>query len=87
MLFYGTAWLIRGYLAFRSAYLPRLLGALMVVAGLGFVAKTVTQVLAPAYSSNLLLAPMFLNAVALAIWMLAKGVDRDKWDRADAAPD
>lgn len=87
MLFYGTAWLIRGYLTFRSTYLPRLLGALMVAAGLGFVAKTAAQVLAPAYSWDVLLAPMFLNAVALAIWMLAKGVDRDKWDRAVAASD
>jgi hypothetical protein len=82
MLFYGTAWILRGYLTFRSAYLPRLLGALMVAAGLGFVAKTITQVLAPAYSWAALLAPMFLNAVALTIWMLARGVDRREWERA-----
>ena len=86
MLFYGTAWIIRGYLTFRSGFLPRLLGALMVAAGLGFAAKTLTQVLAPAFSSNLLLAPMFANLVALVIWMLVKGVDRDKWNRAAAAP-
>lgn len=85
MLFYGTAWIIRGYLTFRSTYLPRWLGALMIAAGLGFVAKTATQVLAPALSSDLLLAPMFVNALLLAIWMLAKGVDRDKWERATAA--
>ncbi len=86
MLFYGTAWMLRGWLTFRSAYLPRWLGALMALAGLGFVAKTITQVLAPALSSNLLLAPMFVNALAVTIWMLAKGVDRDQWDRAAAAP-
>ena len=82
MLFYGTAWIIRGWLTWRSTYLPRFLGAIMVVAGLGFAAKTITQVLAPAWSSDFLLAPMFLNLVALAGWMLAKGVDREKWDRA-----
>ena len=59
MLFYGTAWIIRGYLTFRSVYLPRFLGALMVLAGVGFAAKTITAVLAPAYSSDILLAPMF----------------------------
>lgn len=84
MLFYGTAWIIRGYLTFRSGYLPRLLGLLMAVAGLGFVAKNITYVLAPAYSSDFLLAPMFLNAVVLAIWMLVRGVNEDKWDRAVA---
>jgi len=83
-LFYGTAWIIRGWLAFRSGYLPRFLGGLMIVAGLGFVAKNITQVLTPAYSSDLLLAPMFLNAVVVATWMLVKGVDREKWDRATA---
>lgn len=84
MLFYGTAWIIRGYLAFKSGYLPRFLGILMVLAGAGFFAKNITKVLAPAYSWNVLLAPMFLNVVILAIWMLAKGVDRDKWGRAIA---
>jgi hypothetical protein len=82
MLFYGTGWIIRGWLTFRSTYLPRFLGVLMIVAGLGFVAMNVTKVLAPAYSSNLLIAPMALNAVAIAIWMLVKGVDREKWEAA-----
>lgn len=84
MLFYGIAWIIRGGLTLRSGYLPRFLGALMIAAGLGFAAKTITQVLVPALSSGLLLAPMFLNAVAIAIWMMVKGVDRAKWDRAIA---
>lgn len=84
MLFYGTAWIIRGYLTFKSGYLPRFLGALMAVAGLGFVAKNITYVLAPVYSSDFVLAPMFLNAVVLAIWMLVRGVDQDKWDLAVA---
>jgi len=84
MLYYGTAWIIRGWLTFKSTYLPRFLGVIMIVAGLGFAAKTITYVLVPAASSRLLLAPMFLNAVVLVIWMLAKGVDQDKWKRAVA---
>ena len=85
MLFYGAGWIIRGYLSFRSGYLPRFLGVLMFAAGAGFVAKNITKVLAPAYSWDALLAPMFLNVVVLAIWMLAKGVDQEKWGRAIAA--
>lgn len=84
MLFYGTGWILRGYLTFRSSYLPRFLGVLMVAAGLGFVAKNIAKVLVPALSSDLLLAPMFLNVLVLAGWMLVKGVDREKWDRANA---
>ncbi len=84
MLFYGTGWIIRGYLTFQSGYLPRFLGVLMVAAGVGFFAKNITKILTPAYSSDILLAPMFLNVLVLAIWMLVRGVDRDKWDRAVA---
>ena len=84
MLYYGTAWIIRGWLTFKSAYLPRFLGLIMIVAGVGFVAKNITYVLAPASSSALLLAPMFLNVVVLTIWMLVKGVDQDKWKRSVA---
>lgn len=84
MLFYGTAWIIRGWLTFKSGYLPRLLGAIMVAAGLGFVVKNLTKVLAPDYSSDVLMAPMFINVVAVAAWMLLRGVDRDRWNHVTA---
>lgn len=84
MLFYGIPWIIRGYLTYKSDYLPRALGLLMIAAGVGFVGKTITYVLVPAYSSNLLLAPMFFNALALAIWMLVRGVDQDKFASRNA---
>lgn len=84
MLFYGMPWIIRGYLTYKSDYLPRALGLLMIAAGVGFVGKTITYVLVPAYSSNLLLAPMFFNALALAIWMLVRGVDQDKFAARNA---
>ena len=86
MLFYGTGWIIRGYLTFRSGYLPRFLGVLMLVAGFGFFTKTVTYILAPSLSSDLLLAPMFLTAVAVAIWMAIKGIDPEGWKRANERP-
>ena len=82
MALYGTAWILRGVLTFRSYYLPRVLGALMIVAGAGFFAKNVTQVLAPQYSSQLLLLPMFLNVIVLTFWMLARGVNVNKWNCA-----
>jgi len=75
MVFYGIASFLRGYLIWRSRYLPKFLGALLMLAGAGFVAKNVALVLAPAYASDILLLPMFLAAVALTAWLLVKGVD------------
>jgi hypothetical protein len=80
MAFYGVASLLRGYLIFRSGYLPKFLGVLLAIAGLGFVTKNFLFVLAPEYDSNLLLLPVALAGVALTVWFLAKGVDVQKWE-------
>jgi hypothetical protein len=79
MVFYGVASALRGYLIFRSGYLPRFLGVLLMLAGLGFITKSFTLVLAPAYSSNTLLLPMALAGVSLTVWFLVRGVDVPKW--------
>jgi hypothetical protein len=80
MVFYGVAAVLRGYLIFRSGYLPKVLGVLLALAGLGFIAKSFALVLAPAYASDGLLLPMFLAAVSLTVWLLVRGVDVPKWE-------
>lgn len=80
MVFYGLATLLRGYLIYRSGYLPKALGALMALAGLGFIASNFVLVLAPAYASDLLLLPMFLAVVSMTVWLLVRGVDVRKWE-------
>lgn len=79
MLFYGSASIVRGYLIFRSGYFPRFLGVLLMVAGMGFVLKNVSFVLAPAYSSDILLLPMFIAMLSVMLWMVFKGVNLEKW--------
>jgi hypothetical protein len=86
MEFYGVAWILRGYLIYRSGYLPKWTGALAVLAGFGFVAHNFTLVLAQAYASDLMLAPMFLAGLTLTGWLILKGVDLPEWSaKADAA--
>lgn len=84
MAFYGVATLIRGYLIYRSGFLPRALGALMALAGIGFIASNFLLVLAPAYTSDFLLLPMFLTVVSVGGWLLLKGVDVSKWEASAA---
>ena len=81
MVFYGIASVLRGYLIYRSGYLPRFLGALLALAGFGFILKNFALVLAPAYASDFLLLPMFLAALSLTVWLLVKGVDVAEWER------
>jgi hypothetical protein len=84
MAFYGVAGVLRGYLIFRSGFLPRFLGVLLMLAGLGFIAKNFALVLAPAYASDALLLPMFLAMISLTVWLLVKGVDVTKWEEKDS---
>src|SRR5690349_1159800 len=85
MVFYGIATLLRGYLIYRSTYLPRVIGGLLVLAGIAFLIKSFTLVLAHAYASDFLLAPVFVATVTLTGWLLLRGVDVAKWQEMTRA--
>ena len=86
LIFYGTGWIVRGWLMILSGYFPKLLGLLMIVGGLGFVARTLTIVLAPQYSSNVMLMLLIPGGGLLGLWLLVRGVDPDKWRAKLTAP-
>ncbi|HWC18504.1 MAG TPA: DUF4386 domain-containing protein [Terriglobales bacterium] len=85
MTFYGTGWILRGWLIWRSGYLPKFLGVLMTIAGAGFVGRTFQTVLAPTKSASwfpLTIAPGMLGLMA---WLMFKGVDEKKWGNLEDA--
>ena len=73
-----------GYLAFRSGYLPRFLGVLLVVAGLGYAVDGLGTVLVAGYSASVG-SVTFVGEVVLIVWLLVKGVRR-RDGRADQDP-
>ena len=78
--YYGIAWIVRAYLMFRSGYLPKFLGVLMGIGGIGFLVRNFLLILAPAYASPVLLMLLFPGALMLMIWLLLKGVDMPQWN-------
>ena len=72
---YGIASMIRGYLIARSTYLPKILGILFIIGGAGFFLRSATYLLAPKYSSPLLLIPMAFAGIPMMVWLLFRGVD------------
>ncbi len=80
MVFYGLASIIRGYLIYRSTYIPKFVGVLLMIVGVAFIVKNFTLVLAPAYSWDFLLLPAPITVLVLTVWFLWRGVDVEKWN-------
>ncbi len=80
MVFYGMGWVIRGYLMYQSSYFPKAVGAIMTLAGAGFIVNNFALVLLPSATTILFVVPMFVGGVALTIWLFASGVDVKKWN-------
>jgi hypothetical protein len=77
LVFFGLFDLLIGYLIFRSTFLPRILGVLMALAGLGWL-----TFLSPPFANHLSpynLALGFLAELALMLWLLLMGVDVQQW--------
>jgi hypothetical protein len=87
LVFSGVAWVLRGYLIFRSGYLPKFLGVLLTLSGLAFVAMNFALVLAPAYRSGSLLLLALPGTLSLTVWLLVRGVDVAKWEERAATRD
>ena len=83
LVFFGVHIALLGYLVFRSTYLPRALGLLLVLGGAAYLANSLISLLAPGALSGkalVLLAPAGLAEIALALWLLAFGVDARRWE-------
>ena len=69
---FGLHLLVLGALAFRSGYVPRYLGALLSVAGLGYLVDGLGKTLSPSYGLSVA-AFTFIGEVVLMLWLLIKG--------------
>jgi hypothetical protein len=83
-IFYGIGSIILGYLIWRSGYLPKILGVLWIIGGVGFVVGNLVWFVAPAYYSFIFVIPMILGLLALGVWLLVRGVDMAKWKEHEA---
>jgi Domain of unknown function (DUF4386) len=82
LLFLGCCFLIHGYLIYKSDFLPKILGILIQIAGLGYMTNGFTLILAPASTKvifPIIFLPVFIAETSLGLWLLVKGVNVDKW--------
>lgn len=76
IVFFGMYCVLLGYLIYKSRFLPRVIGVLMAIAGLGWL-----TFLYPPLSSSLwpyIALPGLLGEGSLTVWLLVKGVDMSR---------
>jgi hypothetical protein len=83
LVFFGVYCLLIGYLIFRSAFLPRILGVPMVFAGLGWL--TFLSPPLANYLSPYILVLGFLAELSLMLWLLVMGVNVQRWKEQTSA--
>lgn len=82
LIFFGFACFAHGWLIYRSGFLPRVLGVLLVVAGVSYLLNSLALLLAPALAGALfpfVLLPAFVGELSLALWLIFQGVNTERW--------
>jgi len=77
LVFFGLWCVLTGYLIFRSTFLPRILGVLLTISGLGWVIY-----LSPPLGNYLfpfIAAASAVGEIPLQLWLLVMGVNAQRW--------
>jgi hypothetical protein len=82
LIFFGFETVLRGWLLFESEFLPRFLGVISLLGGLGWL----TWLWPPFGSQTFTVVALFaiVGVVATSGWLLIRGVDDEKWKQRAA---
>jgi uncharacterized protein DUF4386 len=73
----------------RSAFLPRTIGVLLAIDGLAYLCYSFTDILAPQAAAHIvpwIQLPALIGEGSLCLWLLAVGINVDRWkEQARAA--
>ena len=83
-IFWGLWLFPMGYLVYKSGYLPKVIGVLLIVAGCGYLVDSFMTFVFPGFSIKFS-EFLFLGEVLIAFWLLIKGVDVKQWKKASIA--
>ena len=84
LVFFGFNCLALAYLIVHSKFLPRIIGVLLAIEGLGYLVNSFSLFLEPALQARIFpyFAATAIAEVALCLWLLVMGVDAQRWRAA-----
>ena len=87
-VFFGIHIAVLGYVIFKSGYLPRILGVLLMVASVGYLIDSFASILSSDYANNetlfiiFIAVPAVISELSLTLWLLLKGVNLERWKQS-----
>ena len=78
--FFGLWLLPLGYLVYKSGFLPRILGVLLLIGAFGYLIEVFTVFLLPDFAVTISFIG-FISEVLFFLWLLIKGVNVDQWEK------
>jgi len=85
LVFHGFWCVLTGYLIFRSAFLPRILGVMLALSGLGFMTYLYPPLAYHLFIPYIATASA-LGEIPLELWLIVMGVNVQRWkEQASAA--
>jgi hypothetical protein len=79
-IFWGLWLFPMGYLVFKSGYLPRLIGILLMIGCFGYLADSFAAFLFPGFGVSISQFT-FIGELLLPLWLLIKGVNVERWEQ------
>ncbi|MEE9387546.1 MAG: DUF4386 domain-containing protein [Paracoccaceae bacterium] len=77
-IFWGFWLFPMGYLAYKSNFMPKIIGIALMVGCFGYVADSFIYMVAPDFGFQFALF-LFIGEVMITFWLLIMGVDEEKW--------
>ena len=81
MVFFGFYCLLIGWLAFRSSFIPRIIGVAIAIAGVSYLTNSFTNILSLCLPSILYGKVLYggIGEIVFALWIFVMGVNASKW--------
>ena len=78
LIFFGAYLLLLGYLVMKASYIPKLVGAFLFIAGLGYIIDDLRFFFYPKFDTGFLWLTFFGELIFM-LWLFIKGTRINKW--------